>query len=251
MSDDRIERALRQRGPREPEAHLAPLPADLAEATLELRALERRRSPLRIVGVGAGMVLVSAAAVVVVLAVSSRLPQPSVGGRPSSTPGAVASSTTGATPTPSAIPAALVACQPAAVRAQAEAWGGAAGSRGAMVTVTNVGTVACTLHGSPGAEIRDANGSVVVATKNPDGGTGAWSNPRDPTLILKSGESATTSVVWSNWCGANPQAPLAVRLILSTGALDVHPNAASPNVLVPPCNGDQPSSLSTIAFQSP
>ncbi len=251
MSDDRIERALRQRGPREPGAHLAPLPADLAEAKLELRALERRRSPLRIVGVGAGMVLVSAAAVVVVLAVTSRLPQPSVGGQPSSTPGALASSTTAATPTPPATPAALLACQPDAVRAQAEAWGAAAGSRGASVTVTNDGAVACTLHGNPGAEIRDANGSVVVAAKNPDGGTGAWSNPGDPTLTLKAGESATTSVVWSNWCGAAPQAPLAVRLILSTGTLNVQPNAASPDVLVPPCNGDQPSSLSTIAFQGP
>jgi len=92
---------------------------------------------------------------------------------------------------------------------------------------------------------------VLVEALNPNHGVAPWSNPGDPVIRLDPGQKAATSVVWSNWCGAQPSGTLTLWLRLVTGMIAVKPDATQPDLAVPPCNGTEPSSLSTIAFYAP
>lgn len=260
MSDDRIERALREKGPRElggPPMVL--LPDDLREARTRLRSVERGRRFRALVGGGLGTF--AAAAVVVTLVVLLLPPSPTslapgAGASASSSPAAatadppvtvVATPSSAATPTPAATPVATpalaLACAPADLAAVAGPWGGAAGSVGTMVTVTNTSSVPCTLSGRPGADLATASGTLVAVGGDP---TSTVPQPLEP------GGTLTTSLRWSNWCGSAPSGTISATLVLPAGNLAVTPDAAQPAVPVPPCNGPgQPSSLATIDFQAP
>jgi Domain of unknown function (DUF4232) len=257
MNGDRIEHSLRGRGPREHGADLAPLPASITEARAQLGIIGRhRRLPL----VARAVATVGAAAAGVILAALAGTWL--LGGfQPGGTGGSVSVSSPTATtpslqvtPTPQATMAptpqataqpspAVTACLASSLHASAQPWGGAAGSRGTTLTVTNSGTVTCTLHGRPGASIADASGAVLVSTAEA-------ATPSDPVMRLAPGQSAITSVVWSNWCGTTPSAPMQVTLVIGGQTLAVEADASAPAVLVPPCLGSAASSLSTIAFQA-
>jgi hypothetical protein len=231
VNEDRIERELRQRGPRERGATLPPVPADLAAARVELSRLHRGRALRGAIGAGLG-VLAAAAVVVVAIAVAATGPRngPQVGD--------------GASVQPSAS-AGIGECQASSLEATAEPWGAAAGSRGTMVHVTNTGSVTCTLSGRPGASIGDARLMLVVST---DGGTDPGVRP----IELEPGQTALTSVVWSNWCGRELRGGgLSLTLRVGGDFLPVTPDASAPDILVPPCMGSDPTSLSTIDFQRP
>jgi hypothetical protein len=229
VNEDHIERELRQRGPRERMATLPPVPADLAAARAELTRLDRGRA-LR-GALGAGLGVLAAAAVVVAIAVAASGPRnvPQVGDGPSAQPSASAG--TGE-------------CQASSLEANAEPWGAAAGSRGTMVHVTNAGSATCTVRGRPGATISAASGTVVST----DGGT----DPGMRALELEPGQTALTSVVWGNWCGRDlSRGELSLTLEVGGDSLPVTPDATTPDILVPPCMGSDPTSLSTIDFQRP
>jgi hypothetical protein len=230
MNEDRIERELRQRGRRERMATLPPVPVDLAAARAELTRLDRGRA-LR-GALGAGLGVLAAAAVVVAIAVAATAPRngPQVGDGSSAEPTASAE---------------IGDCQASSLDANAERWGAAAGSRGTTVRVTNTGSATCTVSGRPGATISDANRMVGVST---DGGTDPGLRP----LELEPGQTALTSVVWGNWCAGDLRTgELTLSLEVGGDSLPVTPDASAPDILVPPCMGTDPTSLSTIDFQRP
>ena len=166
-------------------------------------------------------------------------PAPSPGLLPggSGSPAPTASGTATAATEP---PRETLACAPGDLAAVADAWGAAAGSRGTMVKVTNTSSTACTLAGRPGARLENANGVLADAGGDPT------ATPPQP---LEPGASLVTSLVWSNWCGSDPAQPIGVTLVLPGGDLTVTPDAASPDVLVPPCMGSSDRNvLSTIDF---
>ena len=237
MSGERLERGLRERGPRELGASIPPLPSDVDEARARLRAIDRHRGLRALAGgvLATGATLATAAAAVVLAMTLTTHPTPS--------PGLLPGATGSPTGTTAQSPGGSAACAPGDLSAVAEPWGAAAGSRGTLVTVTNTSDLACSVSGSPGARL--ASGGTVLAE-----------TPAHPStskgLRLSSGASAVTSITWSNWCESDPAQPIGMTLVLPGGDLTVTPDPASPDVLVPPCMGSNDRNvLSTIDFQLP
>ena len=230
MNQDNLERALGERSPKEVGSGLRPLPADLHAAREELVRLGRGRGMRTVLATGAALAGVAAVSVGLAIALTRPAAPPS---------GGVGSE---ATPTPT--PIAVQPCDVESLEATAEAWGGAAGSRGTTIAVRNIGSTTCTLSGQPGAAIYTGGEDVVHVM--PRYGAGV------PSLDLEPGDAAVTSVVWSNWCGDGSIGPDSLSLIIGQGGLLVTPDAQEPEILVPPCMGQgDPTSLSTIVFQRP
>lgn len=222
MNDNDLERDLRsQRGPREAGYVPTSLPMALEEAPQQPSGL----SGLPRAAMFAGVAVAGALAVALVAGVFSG-PDPSVG-TGSESPSAAASSP------------AVAACQPLDVALSAEPWGGAAGSRGTIVTVTLAnGRYPCALGGQAAGVISDANGAVLVSGQS----AGAAAVDLEPNTAF------TLGVAWSNWCGNDPAAPVRLSLQFEgwTSAVPVTvPSGSNP---VPPCNGaGTPTSLSVTS----
>ena len=224
MGHDDLERRLRtERGPRE--AGYAP--ADLP-ATIEQRERPRRAASVMRVGLLAGAALAALLAVAIVSGL----------GRGGS--GGVGSGSASATPSASATtPAGGGACAAADLVLAAEPWGGAAGGRGTVVTVTLAdGAAACDL-GTPQGRIVDSTGRQLVVSPQMAAGV----------TPLAAGASYTVGVEWSNWCGPIQSVPVGLELSFDgTSWLPVP--AVGGVVSVPPCMGSDPTSLSVTDLQS-
>jgi len=148
MNDQDLERELRsQRSPREDGYTPARLPMNLDDGTPS----GARRSMVPRAALVAVAALAGALAVAVVTGILSG-PRPDVGSDGSPSAQATAS-----------VPA---DCGPSDVAFSAEPWGGAAGSRGTVVTVKlAAGHDACTLGKGLAAQVADANGSVLVTDR--------------------------------------------------------------------------------------
>jgi hypothetical protein len=249
MADhDRLERSLREPGPRERGYRPRALPASLAEARRERHAA---RPVLRAALVGA----VAAGAAAVTLAITMGLPQEHVGvpgasssaGSSAVASSAVASSSVGSgSASPSAQPTSdpSAPCATANLAVSADPWGGAMGSRGTTVLFRTVDSAEpCTLNGSPKTEIVDAAGNVLVSA--------AASNAGSP-VQLGAGRVAELNIRWSNWCGADPPPPLKLVLHLEGASAEFPVTALGGGQMsAPPCNGPgQPSILQVLPFEA-
>lgn len=148
-------------------------------------------------------------------------------------------------PDPSPSPAGVADCTPGVLAARVVGWDGAAGSRIAEVKLTNTGSAPCltatldrvALVSLPAFEL---DGSALIQGKNP-------TSPQP--LTLAAGETVTAGVAASNYCGAEPAAPVTVAFELSNGGGIV--TAAPVNQTdvsgVPPCNG--PGSPGSVQMQ--
>jgi hypothetical protein len=151
----------------------------------------------------------------------------------------------GATPSPSAAPTAAPSrasgsCTTADVQASGGPWGGAAGSRGADVSVKLKGTTSCLLPPRPVVALLNATGAVVLQTKP----IVAASQPP-----LKAGQTASFSIILSNWCDRAAKLPLRPALILDSGAVEIAGLALATADDLPPCNGPgQPASLTATEW---
>ena len=114
-------------------------------------------------------------------------------------------------------------------------WGGAAGSRGADVTVT-AGATACRLPARPVVALADPTGKDLVHSALPVTGDGP---------VLASGASRTFSFRVSNWCDATARLPLQAVALVADGAVEIGGLVMTADLL-PPCNGPgQPALVET------
>lgn len=228
MNDNDLERDLRsQRGPREAGYKPAVLPTALGDAP----APGATPSGLGRAGMFVGVAVAGALAVAVVAGILSGSAPDGIGSTGSATPSA------GVSTAPSAGDAPCDSGDFSQIGT--EPWGGAAGSRGTVVTITtDPAGRGCLLETPVAAHINDAEGALLV------GGASA-----DSRLVsLRPGDSFAIGLRWSNWCGSTPAAPLSVVLEFNgwSGMLPV----MLPGGGVPPCSGStQPSSLTVTDVQ--
>ena len=223
MNDEDLERQLRsQRGPREQGYSQKRLPMTLEDASVGNAGPSRRWRAGLFVGVAAAGAL-AVAAVAVILSGTG----PGIG-------------TTGSgSPSPS-VPG---SCAVGEVGFSAEPWGGGAGSRGTVVTVTlATGRNACSLPSAvQSAQIADAQGKVLVNDH---------SAPATGSVLLEPNASFEIGVAWSNWCGGDIAQPVTLSVAFD-GWASPEPVAVpgSGAGAVPPCNGTGPSALSVTELQ--
>ena len=158
---------------------------------------------------------------------------------------ACATTTTSPSPTPS--PAATAAasaaggggCSPDDLALTGGAWGAAAGSRGAEVSVENRGSAACTLPAGPSVAILDAAGTAIIESQPAD----------EPGPTLEPGAVTTFTILFSNWCEEGAALPL--HVVLRSGSTGIAiPGLDMAADDVPPCNGPgQPATLSANPWQ--
>ncbi len=222
MNDNDLERRLRaESGPREEGYLPSQLPATLDSGT-DRRPSRAMRLAVLVPAVVAGVAVVAVAAALI----------------NGSGPDGV-----GAGPTPTAMPSPTqhepAVCQPNDVEFTAEPWGGAAGSRGTVVTVGLAdGRYPCLFAALPGARI-EAQGATLVESE---------ARGTSPTNVLEDGTSAEFSVTWSNWCGEPSDS---TNLVVVSGGIDFP--VAVPNGIgaMPPCMGENsPSTLSVTDLSS-
>jgi hypothetical protein len=228
MNNDDLERQLRaQAGPREQGYVPVRLPASIDDAG-QSRLSAFLRGAVLVPAVAAGLIAVA-------LATSL------FRGPETTNPGSGF-----ATPRPTSSPStAQVPCNAQDVQVDAEPWGGAAGSRGTMVTLSPVPGMRsrCDIALDVSARITDAAGSVLA--------TGS-SGPGARVATLELGRSYTVAVAWSNWCAADPDRPvtLALRPANMPSWIEV-PSPVGSADPVPPCLGEsQPTNLSVTQLQS-
>ena len=221
MNRDQILRSLRQPGPLE-EAYLpAALPADLAAAKV------RRGWNGRLMAVGQlGMMAAAVVAGAAIALVLGRLPAP--GGHGVGAGG----------PTPTA--AAVTACRSEDFAWSTDPWGGAAGSRGTTVLARGVTSLAgCEIRGPSALVLSDGNGNALLSAES------AYS-----AISVHARTLLEIGISWSNWCAADPAAPLSLSLRLPGDTGSVPLVASAGGIQVPPCNGPgQPSVLNATDFQ--
>lgn len=129
------------------------------------------------------------------------------------------------------------ACASADLEVTSTGWGGAAGSRGADVTVVNGAAEPCSLDG-PRIAVLDADGTVLLESEG-----------ESSQALLEPGASSAFSFTFSNWCEPGSALPLQLALTVG-GELVIIDALAMPTVDdLPPCNGEgQPPTLSTIPW---
>jgi hypothetical protein len=242
MGHDDLERRLRtEQGPREARYTPVDLPS-----RLNADGLRAPLAPvLRFTLLGA----TAAAAVLAVVFVSSAFSGgPGVGdGGP--TTGPSSSAPVSATPTaaPSGAPPSAggpATCTGASIARQYEPWGGAAGSRGTVVTLSLADNATpCDLPQAVSVRVLDAMGTVLVQGTSQGAGS----------LPLAANAAYALGISWSNWCGATPQAVLRWQLRFGDAGswIEMAGDQASgtSGVPVPPCNGVGGTSLSVTDLQ--
>jgi hypothetical protein len=185
-----------------------------------------------------------AAIVVVLTVVSLRFgpaPGAGVGGVPSPSSSDGASAATTGTRSTSAPPSTSVsACRAVDVQGRILGWQGAAGSRIADVEVSNVTASPCFVRGTPGLQLVDGSGHVLIdsATAGPSGQPHIRS--ADATFELTPGGRLRTEVQASNYCGSAASPPIDIALTLPSGGgrLVATPGAGVSSAdAVPPCLG--------------
>src|SRR5262249_7962178 len=146
---------------------------------------------------------------------------------PSTEPSKEPSATPHPTPSPTPVPT-VGPCSAKELRAKIVDWQGAAGSRIADVTLTNHGSIACTLHEMTPPSLVDGQGTVLLK------GTGA---PSGSNLTVAPGAALTTEVEAGNYCGDIPVAPITISFDLGGGQHLVAAPQSPDDATLPPCNG--------------
>ena len=169
---------------------------------------------------------------------TSPSPTPSLGATATASASATATATASASATATA--AGGGACTPDDLALTGGAWGAAAGSRGAEVSVENRGSAACTLPASPSVALLDAAGTAIIESPPP---------ADEPGPTLEPGGVTTFAILFSNWCDTGTALPLHVVLRSGSAGIPI-PGLDMTAVDVPPCNGPgQPASLSANPWQ--
>jgi uncharacterized protein DUF4232 len=240
MSDQRFDQDLRsvllEDAPREVPDDLrrrvAAVPTAHPAASTVVQSIWRQPVP-RLIG--------ALAAVLVVLAIGLWQVGPAgdagVGAAPSS------SATSGAHSSPSPGPSESVegtACVAADLVGRVVGWQGAAGSRIADVEISNTTPRSCFVRGTPGLQLVDARGRVLIDSATAGPGGQPHVTPTDPSFELLPDGRVRTDVRTSNYCGLAPSPPIDIAFTLPSGGgrfIAVPGDGVSSAEGVPPCLG--------------
>ena len=171
---------------------------------------------------------------------TSPSPTPSLAATATATASATASASAPASATATATATGGGACTPDDLALTGGAWGAAAGSRGAEVSVENRGSAACTLPASPSVALLDAAGTAMIESPPP---------ADEPGPTLEPGGVTTFAILFSNWCDTATALPLHVVVRSGSAGIPI-PGLDMTAGDVPPCNGPgQPASLSANPWQ--
>ncbi len=114
--------------------------------------------------------------------------------------------------------------------------GGAAGSRGADVSITAIGEATCRLPSRPMVAMLDPTGAAVLQTPITADAAGP---------LVSGSTTVAFTYEFSNWCSATPSTPWSVVLATTVGAVPVT-GIVYQEADLPPCNGPgQPPSITT------
>jgi Protein of unknown function (DUF4232) len=166
-------------------------------------------------------------------------PSPSKGSHPPATPSAAPS-------------AAVAACQSTDLVGRILDWQGAAGSRIADVEVTNTSSRACLVRGTPGLQLVDARGRVLIDSAAAGASGRPQASASETTFDVVAGSRLRTEVAASNYCGAAPTLPIDIAFTLPAagGRFVATPGTGvSSTDATPPCLGSTPSSISMNGWQ--
>jgi len=150
---------------------------------------------------------------------------------------------TGPESTPTGVPGAAAACAANQLSGTINGWDGAAGHRIASISVHNDLATECALPRYVALALVDGNGRALLVNQS----------VKQPAAIGLPGQgSASTMVDMANYCGAEPVAPLKIRLYLAdSSSIELPPvNSLPLPVDPPPCNGPNvPGTIEMQAFQ--
>ena len=120
------------------------------------------------------------------------------------------------------------ACTPADLLAFRSAWGPALGTSYSRLVLVNGSSFDCTLPEPVTVELRDRDGTLLLAREASADAIGARAMP--------AGGTAMAMLAFANWCDARPATPLALDVALPSGRLRVAPAPLAVDVIpVPPC----------------
>jgi hypothetical protein len=234
MNDKDLERQLRaQRGPRE-EGYV---PSDLpvtSDTAPRLRQSQLLRAAVLVPAIAAGVLAVAVAGAM--LRGNGTL---NIGGVTTPAPTASASGS---------VIGGIRVCRNEDLSISAEAWGAAAGSRWTVATVelANGRSPCALIPVAIAARMTDANGTVLIMSDIPH------PMSRD-VATMTANERHTFAIQWSNWCGPQPEQPVALSVSVEEGThwKDVQPPAGGADP-VPPCLGEsEPSHLGATEVEPP
>ncbi len=156
---------------------------------------------------------------------TSTAPIPTASAETSAPASSAPSASAAATPSASAS-SAVADCGPGDLTVRGGPWGGAAGSRGADVTVT-AGATACRLPARPVVAMADVTGKDLIHSALPVTGDGP---------VLAAGASRTFTFRVGNWCDATARLPLQAVALFADGSIEIGGLVMTADLL-PPCNG--------------
>jgi hypothetical protein len=111
------------------------------------------------------------------------------------------------------------------------------GSQIAIVRVTDMSTASCRLQGTPGLQLLDAAGHVLLDSKTQGASGLPHVSPGDKVWTLGHLGSVTTMVEVQNYCGpVTPILPTTIAMLLPSNGERIVATANADGT-VPPCNG--------------
>lgn len=135
---------------------------------------------------------------------------------------------------------------------------GATGSLAGGLSLVNTAPTACALPGRPGIQVVDVQGQALPVDEQDaplcdQPGSASACVPRD-TVVVGPEEEAQARLVWQNWCGPDPAAPIALEVSLlepdAPLSVPVVDPAGSPLADTPRCDTpDSPSILLVGPFE--
>ena len=121
-------------------------------------------------------------------------------------------------PTPIAItpPPGITPCAARALTALLTRFGPAMGTTYTTMRITNTSTATCYLQGTPGAQVIDGQGRIVLDGTKATGAVPAAPgvDGADPVLVLVPGASTDLAIGWSDWCGPVIKGPFSFAIVL-------------------------------------
>ncbi len=171
-----------------------------------------------------------------VSATVSAPPAPTASPTPTAAATAVASVAPSPTVAPTPAPAAL--CLATQLAATVTGWEGAAGHQIASVRLVNESPIACVVQGTPGVQLVDARGVILIDSAAVGEGGLPHVDPGAEPFLLDPGAVIGTEVSAADYCGAAEAAlPTTIAFVLPADAGRV--------VAAPGPGGDVPGCLSS------